>query len=210
LKLSYKEQNMKGIIAKKIGMTQLFNENGKIVPITLLKAGPCKVVQKKTLEKDGYNAVQIGFEEIKDKKVNNPLKGHMKKANEYFRYLREIRDFDKNEGEIIDVDIFKQGEKVRVTGLSKGKGFQGVMRRWGMAGGFDSHGSTSHRRIGAIGNRLTPQKVFKGKKMPGHMGFDNITIRNLEVVFIDKDNNLIGLKGAVPGPNGGILIIRGE
>jgi len=210
LKLSYKEQDMKGIIAKKIGMTQLFSEDGKILPITLLKAGPCKVVQKKTSEKDGYNAVQIGFEEIKEKKVNKPLKDHMKKSNEYFRYLKEIRDFEKDEGEIIDVDIFKNGEKVKVTGLSKGKGFQGVMRRWGMAGGFDSHGSTSHRRVGAIGNRLTPQKVFKGKKMPGHMGFDNVTVRNLEVVFIDKDNNLIGLKGAVPGPNGGILIIRGE
>lgn len=201
---------MKGIIAKKIGMTQLFNEDGRVVPITVLKAGPCKVIQKKTLEKDGYLAVQLGFEEIKEKKVNNSLKGHMKKVNEYFRYLKEIRDFDKNEGDIIEVDLFKKGEKVKVTGLSKGKGFQGVMKRWGMAGGFDSHGSTSHRRIGAIGNRLTPQKVFKGKRMPGHMGFDNVTIRNLEVVFIDKDNNLIGLKGAVPGPNGGILLIRGE
>lgn len=201
---------MKGIIAKKIGMTQMFDKDGKIVPMTILKAGPCKVVQKKTIEKDGYNAVQLGFEEIKEKKVNNPLKGHMKKIGEYFRFLKEIRDFDKNEGEIIEVDIFKTGERVKVTGLSKGKGFQGVMKRWGMAGGFDSHGSTSHRRVGAIGNRLTPQKVFKGKRMPGHMGFEKVSIRNLEVVFIDKDNNLIGVKGAVPGPNGGILIIRGE
>lgn len=201
---------MKGIIAKKIGMTQMFDKDGKIVPMTILKAGPCKVVQKKTIEKDGYNAVQLGFEEIKEKKVNNPLKGHMKKIGEYFRFLKEIRDFDKNEGEIIEVDIFKTGERVKVTGLSKGKGFQGVMKRWGMAGGFDSHGSTSHRRVGAIGNRLTPQKVFKGKRMPGHMGFEKVSLRNLEVVFIDKDNNLIGVKGAVPGPNGGILIIRGE
>lgn len=201
---------MKGIIAKKIGMTQIFDKNGKIVPMTILKAGPCKVIQKKTKEKDGYEAVQLGFEEIKEKRVNNPLKGHMKKVGEYFRYLKEIRDFNKNEGEVIEVDIFKQGEKVKVTGLSKGKGFQGVMKRWGMAGGFDSHGSTSHRRVGAIGNRLTPQKVFKGKRMPGHMGYDTVSIRNLEVVFIDKDNNLIGVKGAVPGPNGGILIIRGE
>ncbi|MGQ9844809.1 MAG: 50S ribosomal protein L3 [Caldisericia bacterium] len=201
---------MKGIIAKKIGMTQMFDKDGIIVPMTILKAGPCKVVQKKTIEKDGYNAVQLGFEEIKEKKVNNPLKGHMKKIGEYFRFLKEIRDFDKNEGEIIDVDIFKTGEKVKVTGMSKGKGFQGVMKRWGMAGGFDSHGSTSHRRVGSIGNRLTPQKVFKGKRMPGHMGFEKVSIRNLEVVFIDKDNNLIGVKGAVPGPNGGILIIRGE
>lgn len=201
---------MKGIIAKKIGMTQMFDKDGKIVPMTILKAGPCKVVQKKNIEKEGYNAVQLGFEEIKEKKVNNPLKGHMKKIGEYFRFLKEIKDFDKNEGEIIEVDIFKTGEKVKVTGLSKGKGFQGVMKRWGMAGGFDSHGSTSHRRVGAIGNRLTPQKVFKGKRMPGHMGFEKVSIRNLEVVFIDKDNNLIGVKGAVPGPNGGILIIRGE
>lgn len=201
---------MKGIIAKKIGMTQIFNEDGKIVPVTILKAGPCKVVQKKTIEKDGYNAVQLGFEEVKEKKLNKPLLNHMKKIGEYFRYLKEIRDFDKNEGDLVEVDIFKKGEKVKVTGISKGKGFQGVMKRWGMAGGFDSHGSTSHRRIGAIGNRLTPQKVFKGKRMPGHMGVDKVTVRNLEVVFVDKDNNLIALKGAIPGPNGGILIIRGE
>jgi len=201
---------MKGIIAKKIGMTQMFDKDGKVVPMTILKAGPCKVIQKKTIEKDGYEAVQLGFEEIKEKRVNNPLKGHMKKVGEYFRYLKEIRDFNKNEGEVVEVDIFKQGEKVKVTGLSKGKGFQGVMKRWGMAGGDDSHGSTSHRRVGAIGNRLTPQKVFKGQRMPGHMGYDTVSIRNLEVVFIDKDNNLIGVKGAVPGPNGGILIIRGE
>lgn len=201
---------MKGIIAKKIGMTQLFNDEGKIVPVTILKAGPCKVVHKKTLEKDGYLAVQLGFEEVKEKSVNKPLKGHMKKIGEYFRILKEIRDFDREIGDVVEVDIFKKGEKVTVTGMSKGKGFQGVMKRWGMAGGFDSHGSTSHRRIGAIGNRLTPQKVFKGKRMPGHMGFDRVTLRNLEVVFVDKDNNLIALKGAVPGPNGGILIIRGE
>lgn len=201
---------MKGIIAKKIGMTQIFDKDGKIIPMTVLKAGPCKVIQKKTVEKDGYLSVQLGFEEVKEKRVNNPLKGHMKKVGEYYRYLKEIRDFDKNEGEIIEVDIFKKGERVKVTGLSKGKGFQGVMRRWGMAGGFDSHGSTSHRRVGAIGNRLTPQKVFKGKRMPGHMGYDTVSVRNLEVVFVDKDNNLIGIKGAIPGPNGGILIIRGE
>lgn len=200
---------MKGIIAKKIGMTQIFEEN-KAIPVTILKAGPCKVVQKKTPEKDGYLAVQLGFEPAKEKRLNKPLLGHMKKVGEYFKYLREIRDFDKEIGETVEVDIFKKGEKVKVTGISKGKGFQGVMKRWGMGGGFDSHGSTSHRRIGAIGNRLTPQRVFKGKRMPGHMGLDTVTVRNLEVVLIDKDNNLIGLKGAVPGPNGSIVLVRGE
>jgi len=200
---------MKGILARKLGMTQIF-EDRKIVPMTVLKAGPCKVVQKKTPEKDGYTAVQIGFEPAKEKRINKPLKGHFSKVGEYFKYLKEIRDFEKEIGEEITVEIFQKGEKVDVQGISKGKGFQGVMKRHGMAGGKDSHGSMSHRRIGAIGNRLTPQRVFKGHRMPGRMGRETVTVKNLEVVFVNKERNLIGLKGAVPGPKGSVVVIRGE
>ncbi len=201
-----------GLIGKKLGMTQVFARDGRRIPVTVLKVGPCVVLQKKTIESDGYNAIQLGFEQIPARKCTKPMLGHFRKAGKgAFRKIAEFRveDIDNYElGQEIDVSIFNIGEKVSVTGTSKGKGFQGVMKRHGFAGGRASHGSMSHRRPGSIGQCADPSRVFKGKKMAGRMGGERVTVKNLEVVEIDKDNNLLLVKGAVPGANNNFVLIR--
>ena len=202
----------KAFLGTKIGMTQIFGEGGRVIPVTAILAGPCTVVQKKTVETDGYNAVQVGYGEIKEKKVNKPLKGHFAKANTANkRYLREFRleDIDSyNVGDEIKAEIFEAGEKVDVSGISKGHGFAGPMKRWNLQRGPMSHGSHSKRVSGSMGMCSFPGRVFKGKKLPGHYGVDKVTIQNLEVVKVDAENNLILVKGAVPGVKGGLITIR--
>ena len=202
----------KAILGTKVGMTQIFGENGELIPVTAILAGPCTVVQKKTVETDGYNAVQVGYGEIKENKVNKPLKGHFAKANTANkRYLREFRleDTDSlNVGDEIKVDVFEAGEKVDVSGISKGHGFAGPMKRWNLHRGPMSHGSHSQRVSGSMGMCSYPGRVFKGKKLPGHFGVDKVTIQNLEVVKVDAEQNLILVKGAVPGVKGGLITIR--
>lgn len=201
-----------GILGKKVGMTQIFTEEGDLVPVTVIQAGPCTVVGKKTIEKDGFNAVQLGFLASNPKRVNKPLLGHFKKNKvPPAKFLKEMRcDVkDMKPGQIICVDIFKVGEKVKVTGVSKGRGFAGVMKRHGFAGAPASRGShEAFRHGGSIGQASYPGKVFKGKKMPGHMGNSKVTVKNLEVTDVKKDENLILVKGAVPGRNGGFLVIN--
>ncbi|WP_069650741.1 50S ribosomal protein L3 [Caloranaerobacter ferrireducens] len=203
---------MKAILGRKIGMTQVFTEDGLVIPVTVIEAGPVKVVQKKTVEKDGYNAIQVGFSDIKEKKVNKPLKGHFDKAGvEYKRYLREFRVENADEYEVgqeIKADVFSAGDKVDVTGISKGKGFQGVIKRHNQSRGPESHGSKYHRAVGSLGASSFPSRVFKTKKLPGHMGHERVTVQNLEVVKVDAEKNLILIKGAVPGPKGGLLTIK--
>ncbi len=207
---------IEGIIGKKLGMTQIFDEEGNAIPVTVLKAGPCIVVQKKTEEKDGYNAIQIGFIEgkpLKEKKLTKPMKGHFEKAKvSPLRVLREVwitPDEEIKEGDELKVStVFKDVEKVNVTGISKGKGFQGVIKRHGFSGGRASHGSMFHRAPGSIGATTFPARVWKGKGLPGHMGNERVTVRNLKVVRIDEEKNLLLLKGAVPGANGEIVIIK--
>ena len=205
---------MKSIIGRKIGMTQVFNEKGAVIPVTVIEAGPCTVVQVKTVETDGYNAVQLGFGEIKDSKVNKPEAGHFKKSGtKAVKHLREFRGCEKcvsetKVGDIIKVDTFEVGEKVDVQGTTKGKGFQGVIKRHGQHRGPMGHGSMYHRRPGSMGPTSTPGRVFKGKKLPGHMGVDTVTVQNLEIIKIDLDKNAILIKGSVPGNKGSILKIR--
>lgn len=202
----------KGIIGKKLGMTQLFDENGKFIPVTVVEVGPCPVVMKKTIENDGYEAVQLGFSDVKEKKINKPQKGHFAKANVgYKRFLREFRLDDcaaLNVGDEVKADIFADGDKIDVTGTSKGKGFAGVIKRWGNHRGPMTHGSGFHRSSGSMGACSSPSRVFKGKKLPGHMGNVRVTIQNLDVVKVMADKNLLLVKGSVPGPKGGILIIK--
>jgi len=180
--------------------------------VTVIKAGPCVVVQKKTVETDGYNAIQIGFEEIPERKANKPLMGHFKKAQvQPMRYLREFRVDNVDDYEIgqkIDVSIFSEGEKIDLIGNSKGRGYSGVMKRWNFSGGEKTHGSKFHRDLGSTGNASYPSKVFKGKKMAGQYGNERVTIQNSEVVYIDVQNNLIAVKGGVPGARGGLVTIR--
>jgi large subunit ribosomal protein L3 len=201
-----------GILGKKIAMTQLYRSNGDIVPVTVMQAGPCSVLQIRTAEKDGYNAVQIGFDARKESGVNKPDAGMFRKAGVTpKRFVREIRIDPKEKYEPaqdIRVDVFKPGDVVDITGTTKGKGFQGGMKRWGWAGGPKTHGSTSHRRVGSIGSSSDPSRVFKGHHMPGHMGHQTRTVQNVEVVQVDKENNLLSVKGPVPGPQGCYLIIR--
>ena len=202
----------KALIGKKVGMTQIFDENGVVIPVTVIEAGPCSVVQVKTVETDGYNAVQMGFGAIKDKKVNKPSKGHFAKAGvNAKRHLREFR-LDTIEGikvgDELKADIFAAGEKIDVQGTSKGKGFQGVIKRHGQHRGPMGHGSMYHRRPGSMGATSTPGRVFKGKKLPGHMGRVTVTIQNLDVVRVDMDKNVILVKGSVPGAKGSILKIK--
>ncbi|HHZ02963.1 MAG TPA: 50S ribosomal protein L3 [Tissierellia bacterium] len=203
---------MKAILGRKIGMTQVFTEDGNVVPVTVIESGEMVVVQKKTEEKDGYNAIQVGFGDIKLKNVNKPKKGHFDKANvEPKRFLKEFRvdNIDDYEvGQKIGVDIFQPGEKVDVTGISKGKGFQGVIKRHGHARGDMSHGSKFHRLRGSLGASAGVGKVVKGMKAHGHMGNKKVTVLNLEVVRVDADKNVILLKGAVPGPKKGLIKIR--
>ena len=203
----------KGIIGKKIGMTQVFDEKGKVIPVTVIEAGPCVVAQKKTVENDGYAAIQIGFGDLKAQKVTKPMKGHFAKGDVApKRTLREFRVDNSdsyNVGDLIKADAFAAGEKVDVTGTSKGKGYAGVVKRWNFGRLKETHGSGPvARHGGSIGMCSDPSKVFKGRKMAGHMGAEKITVQNLTVVKVDAENNLIALKGAVPGPNGGTVIIR--
>ncbi len=203
----------KGIIGKKIGMTQVFDEKGKVIPVTVVEAGPCVVSQKKTVENDGYAAIQIGFGDLKAHKVNKPMKGHFAKGDVApKRTLREFRMDNTdafNVGDLIKADTFAAGDKVDVTGTSKGKGYAGVVKRWSFGRLKESHGSGPvARHGGSIGMCSDPSRVFKGRKMAGHMGAEKVTVQNLTVVKVDAENNLIAVKGAIPGPNGGIVIIR--
>lgn len=202
----------KAILGKKIGMTQIFDENGKVVPVTVVEAGPCVVSQKKTTETDGYNAVQIGFGDVRPKLVNKPMKGHFDKSDVApKKVLRECRLEDissYNVGDIIKADVFANGEKVDVVGTSKGKGYAGVIKRWNFGRLKESHGTGPVvRKGGSIGACSDPSRVFKGKKMSGHLGAERVTVQNLTVAKVDAENNLIAIKGAVPGPNGGIVMI---
>lgn len=203
---------MKGILGKKIGMTQVFEEDGRMVPVTVIEAGPAKVIQKKEIEIDGYEALQVGFDQRKkEKNVTKPMLGHFKKASlPAFRFLRELNMEGLNAGDSITVDIFSKGEKISIIGTSKGKGFQGVMKRHNFSGGPASHGSMFKRAPGAIGQGAYPSRVFKNRKMPGQMGNAKVTVKNIEVFDVRKDQNLILVKGAVPGANGGYVIIKSE
>ena len=202
----------KGIIGKKVGMTQLFDENGKVVPVTIVEAGPCVVVQKKTEESDGYQAVQIGFGDVSAKKVTKPAKGHFDKAEVApKKTLREFRLEDisgLNVGDIIKADTFEAGDKIDVSGISKGKGYAGSIKRWNNSRLRMTHGGGPvHRHAGSMGAASSPSKVFKGKKLPGHMGAERVTVQNLTVVKVDAENNLIAVKGAIPGPKGGVVCL---
>jgi large subunit ribosomal protein L3 len=203
----------KFILGKKVGMTQIFDENGLSIPVTVIEAGPCVVVQKKTVENDGYKAVKIGYGDTVEKRLTKPERGLFAKVNvPVKKYLKEFRvdDVDKYEiGQEIKVsDMFEAGDKVDVSGVSKGKGFQGVIKRFGHARGSETHGSTYHRRVGSMGGTSSPGRVFKGKKLPGHMGAEKVTVQNLNIVKVDSERNVLLIKVAVPGPKGGMLIIK--
>ena len=202
----------KGLIGKKIGMTQIFDESGKVIPVTVIEAGPCAVTQVKTIETDGYQAIQLGFGDIKEKKLTKPVKGHFTKVNVTpKKHLREFR-LDSVEGltvgQELKADVFAAGDKLDIQGTSKGKGFQGVIKRHGQHRGPMGHGSMYHRRPGSMGPTSTPGRVFKGKKLPGHMGSQTISIQNLEVIRVDLDKNVILVKGSVPGAKGAILKLK--
>lgn len=203
---------LKAIIGTKVGMTQVFKEDGTLLPVTVVKAGPCVVVQKKTVEGEGYNALQLGFGEIRVKLVNKPKAGHFKKAGvEPMRYLREFRTDDVAEYEVgqeLKVDVFAEGDKVDATGISKGRGFKGVIARHGQHRVPMTHGSRYHRRPGSMGACSYPGKVFKGKKLPGHTGVERVTIQNLEVVMVNAEKDMLLIKGAIPGANGQLVTIK--
>ena len=202
----------KAILATKVGMTQIFNEDGVLTPVTVLQAGPCVVTQVKTVENDGYSAVQVGFVDKREKLVNKPLKGHFDKAGvSYKRYVRELKLENAEEYSLaqeIKADIFAAGDKIDVTAISKGKGFQGAIKRHGQSRGPMAHGSKYHRHAGSNGSATTPGRVFKGKHMPGHMGAVKVTVQNLEVVRVDADQNLILVKGSVPGPKKSLVMLK--
>ena len=201
----------KAILGTKLGMTQIFAEDGKVIPVTVVKAGPCTVVQTKTVETDGYESVVVGFGEVKEKSLNKPMKGIFAKANVApKKYLREFR-FEEATlavGDEIKAEVFEAGEKVDVSGISKGKGFAGPMKRWGLHRGPMAHGSGYHRGSGSMGACSNPGRVMKGKKLPGHMGVVKVTVQNLEIVKVDAENELILVKGAIPGNKGGLVTIR--
>lgn len=203
----------KGLIGKKIGMTQLFDEKGKVIPVTVVEAGPCTVVQKKTVENDGYAAVQIGFGDVKVQRVNKPQAGHFKKADVApKKVLREFRleDTDSvNVGDVLKADTFAAGDRVDVVGTSKGKGTAGAIKRWNFSRLKETHGTGPvARHAGSLGACSDPSRVFKGKKLAGHLGAERVTVQNLDIVKVDAENNLIAIKGAVPGPKGGIVVIK--
>ena len=206
----------KAIVGKKIGMTQVFTDDGRLVPVTVVEAGPCKVVQKKTTESDGYEAVQVGFDTYAEnrakKLVNKPMAGHFKKADVApTRYLREFRLDNVAELEVgseLTVAQFDEGEKIDVSGTTKGHGYTGAIQRWNQHTGPMAHGSKYHRGVGSMGANSDPSRVFKNKHMPGHYGVERVTIQNLEIVKVDAERNLLLIKGAVPGPNGGLLEVR--
>jgi large subunit ribosomal protein L3 len=203
-----------GILGKKIGMTQVFREDGQVVPVTLVKAGPCVVVQRKTPAKDGYDAVQLGFMEfVKPNRINRPTTGHLKKSGvDGVRYFRELKmrpgDEDLKAGDKVLVGEFKPNELVDVIGTSKGRGFAGLVKRHGFHGGDATHGSMFHRRAGSIGASSYPSRVYPGMRMAGHMGVQRVTVRNLEIVGVDEEDNLLMVKGAVPGANGSYVVVR--
>ena len=202
----------KGIVGKKLGMTQLFDANGNVVPVTVIEAGPCVIAQKKTIENDGYEAVQIGYGDLKANKVNKPMKGHFAKGDVApKKVLREFRFDDisaMNVGDLIKADIFAEGDSVDVRGTSKGKGYAGVIKRWNFGRLKESHGTGPvHRHGGSLGV-IDPARVFKGKKMAGHLGNERVTVQNLSVVKVDAEKNIIAVKGAVPGPNGGLIVVK--
>lgn len=203
---------MKGILGKKIGMTQIFAEDGRVLPVTVVEAGPMVVTQVKSLENDGYTAVKVGFGVVKEKSLNKPEKGQFLKAGvEFKKFLREFRVENTAEysiGQEIKADLFAAGQKVDVTGISKGKGFQGPIKRHGKSRGPESHGSRYHRRPGSLGAGTSPGRVFKGKKLAGHMGSERVTIQNLEVVRVDSEKNLVLIKGAIPGAKGSLVTIK--
>ena len=206
---------IEGLIGKKIGMSQSFDEEGNVIPITVIKAGPCTVIQKKMKNKDGYSTLQLGLVEGKGvKKPSKALTGHFKKSGiPVMRILREFRFEEQaeiKEGDQVLVDIFKEGEKIHVIGTSKGKGFAGVIKRWHFKGGKASHGSMFHRRPGSVGASSYPSRVMKGKRLPGHMGHARATVKNLTVFQTDKENNLLVVKGSIPGPEGGYVLIKKE
>jgi large subunit ribosomal protein L3 len=202
----------KGIIGKKVGMTQLFDDKGNVIPVTVIEAGPCVVVQKKTAEKDGYEAVQFGFGDVSEKRLTKPAKGHFEKAGvapkKVIREFRFEKTGDLNVGDIIKADTFAPGDRVDVTGISKGKGFSGVVKRWGNRRNKMTHGGGPvHRSVGSMGASTNMSRVPKGKKMAGQLGAEQVTVQNLDVVKVDAENNLIALRGAVPGPRGGVVVI---
>ena len=203
---------MKTLIGKKVGMTQIFDEKGKVIPVTVIEAGPCVIAQVKSVETDGYNAIQLGFGDVKESRLNKPEKGHFAKANiAPKKHLREFR-VDSVEGVAVGteltVNVFAEGDRLDIQGTSKGKGFQGVIKRHGQHRGPMGHGSMYHRRPGSMGPTSTPGRVFKGKKLPGHMGKVTVTIQNLDVVKVDTDKNVVLVKGSVPGPKGAILKLK--
>ena len=203
----------KAIIGKKVGMTQIFDETGKVVPVTVIEAGPCKVVQKKSAEKEGYASVQLGFEEIPERKLNKPEKGHLDKAGVgALRVLHEFRLENANEmnvGDVVKADAFKEGDKVDVTGISKGKGYAGVVKRHGAHRLKESHGTGPvHRHAGSMGSGTDPSRIFKGKIGAGHMGVDQVTVENLDVVQVDPELNMLVIRGAIPGPKGGLVYVK--
>lgn len=203
----------KGLLGKKIGMTQIFDDNGVAIPITVIEAGPCYVTQLLTSEKDGYSAVQIGFDEIKPSRITNGEMGHLKRNNlPPLRFLREFRTDDPQvaEGDKVTVDQFEIGELVDIVGTSKGRGFQGGVKRYNFGGGPKTHGQSDRMRApGSRGAGTTPGRVFKGSRGPGHMGHERVTVQNLKVAYLDPERNLIGVKGAIPGARGGLIMIKG-
>lgn len=202
----------KAIVGKKVGMTQLFLSDGTMIPVTVVEAGPCSVIQKKTVEHDGYSAIQVGFGALRERLANKPKKGHFDKAGvKVTRYIRELKLDDAANyevGAIITADMFAEGDRVDVVGKSKGKGFAGVIKRHNQARGRKTHGSHSYRTAGSMSACSDPSKVFKTKKLPGHMGAETVTVQNLEVVRVDKDRNLLLVKGAIPGAKGGMIVVK--
>jgi large subunit ribosomal protein L3 len=203
----------KAILGRKVGMTQVFDSEGLVLPVTVVEAGPCTVIHKKTIESDGYEAIKVGYEAIEEKKLNRPDKGQFKKASvPTCKYLKELRLDDISEfevGQVIKIeDMFKAGDRIDVCGVSKGKGFQGTIKRYNQKGGAETHGSMYHRRVGSMSANTHPARVFKGKKLPGHMGAEVVTVLNLDVIKVDAERGLLLIKGAVPGPKGGFLFIK--
>ncbi len=206
-------QLQRAIIGKKVGMTQIFDATGKVIPVTVVEAGPCTVTQIKTVEKDGYASIQLGYADISDKKLTKPMKGHFAKAGvSAKKYLKEFRIEDcsqYNVGDIVLADLFKEGDKVDVVGTSKGKGYAGVVKRWNARMQQHTHGvGPVHRSVGSMGANTDPSRVMPGKKMAGHLGAEQVTVQNLQIVKVDAESNMIAVKGAIPGPKGGVVYIK--
>ena len=201
---------VKGLLGKKLGMIQVFDEDRRLIPVTVIEAGPCGIVQVKKKSSDGYEAVQIGFRDVSERKMTKPQVGHLKKAgSRLWRYLKEVQsDGESQVGSLVNVDIFSEGDSIDVQGVSKGKGFQGVMKRHHYAGGPASHGSMFHRAPGSIGSSSFPSRVLKNKKLPGHMGNKRITVKGLRVVGVRTEENILLVSGSIPGPVGGLVIVR--